>query len=465
MTRTTKQITNVLERARGCVNDENFDTSALKGLITELINVVIVLSSQLATNSSNSSKPPSQDPNRPRKIRKSKGRKRKPGGQNGHKGNYLKPVEDPTESEDILVDRTTLPPGKYHTVGFESRQVFDVEVSIHVKEYRGEIVANEKGEEFIAEFPEGVTEPTQYGNSVKATSVYTSQHQLIPLARVKDQFRDQFGISLSKGSVWNWNVEAYELLEPFETWARQELITAKVNNADETGINVGGKRLWLHSTSNNKVTLFHADEKRGQEAMNRMGILPQFKGILIHDHWKPYFGYPCEHALCNAHHLRELEAAFEEGQKWAKQMQDLLMEMKIAVEEAGGSLSKKPADKFRERYRQLLKSADQECPLNEQTRAQSKSRKLLERLRDFEVETLRFLENQNVPFTNNLGENDLRMTKVQQKISGCFRSMDGARVFCRVRSYLSTCRKNGLGPAEALKLLFDGKLPAFVTVT
>ena len=223
------------------------------------------------------------------------------------------------------------------------------------------------------------------------------------------------------------------------------------------------KRVWLHSVSNEKVTLFHPDEKRGQEAMDRMGVLPSFLGVLMHDHWKPYFGYECIHALCNAHHLRELEACVEiDGQKCAKKMQDLLIVMRDRVEKGGGSVSKSRAIMFRKAYRKLLKRAELECPHNPLQRAQAKSRNLLVRLRDFETETLRFLEEANIPFTNNQGENDIRMTKVQQKISGCFRSMDGAKVFCRIRSYLSTCRKNGIGPSEALKQLFDGKSPSFM---
>lgn len=435
-----------------------------KRAVSDLFEVVAFLTNRLGLNSNNSSKPPSQDPNREKPVKTARGRKRrKPSGQKGHKGNCLKPVEKPTESEEILIDRRTLPHGQYRRVGFETRQVFDIEISFSVKEYRGEILENEKGEQYVAEFPEGVTEPAQYGNTVKAHSVYMSQFQLVPLARVEDHFRDQLGLLLSKGSISNWNALAYQKLESFEEWARRSLIGSLCNHVDETGINVGGKRLWLHSVSNEKVTLFHPDERRGQEAMDRMGVLPYFRGVLIHDHWKPYFGYDCIHALCNAHHLRELEASVEfDGQKWAKQMQKLLCEMRDAAEAGGGVVSNNRSTRFKIAYRKLLKLAEKECPRDLSRRAQTKSRNLLERLRDFEVETLRFLDDAKVPFTNNRGENDIRMTKVQQKISGCFRSMDGVRVFCRVRSYLSTCRKNGVGPSEALKLLFDGKSPSFM---
>jgi len=462
--KTTKvKVTELVDKGRTCLKNEQNVSSGFKEIFSELLDVVVLLSARLGINSDNSSKPPSQDPNRNKKIRKANGRKRKPGAQKGHKGSYLKQVKDPTHVEEIGVDQSSLPPGEYRNAGFESRQVFDVEVSIVVTEYRAEILVNEDGIEFIADFPEGVTEPAQYGSSVKANSVYMSQFQLVPLARVEDHFRDQVGLPVSKGSVSNWNALAYKKLESFEDWARKTLIGSYCNNADETGINVNGTRLWLHSISNEKATLFHPDEKRGHEAMDRMGILPYFKGILVHDHWKAYFRYKCTHTLCNAHHLRELEAAIEfDGQKWAKRMQKLLIVMRDAVEKNGGAITKKQATRLKKAYRKLLELADEECPHNPDSRAQTKSRNLLERLRNFETETLRFLEDPNVPFTNNRGENDIRMTKVQQKISGCFRSMDGAKIFCRIRSYLSTCRKNGIGPSEALRLLFDGKSPGFM---
>lgn len=437
---------------------------AVKAAVENLLDLVIAFSNRLNLGSGNSHKPPSQDPNRKKKTRTAKGQRRKPGGQKGHKGNCLRKVDHPTEIEEIFVDRSSIPFGDYKRVGFETRQVFDMEISISVKEYRAEILVNEQGVEYMAEFPPGVTEPAQYGDLLKATSVYMSQFQLIPQDRVKDYFHDQVGIPLSKGSVGNFNVLAYNLLEGFEQGARSQLISSLRNHSDETGINVSGKRLWLHSLSNDQVTLFHPDEKRGQEAMDRMDILPHYKGILVHDHWKPYFGYDCVHALCNAHHLRELEFAHKEcSQKWAKSMQNLLLAMKAAVEKAGGVFPKKKSDKYRRKYRRILKRAQAECPRDKDSRAQSKSRNLLERLEKFETETLRFMDDINVPFTNNLGENDIRMTKVQQKISGCFRSMEGAKIFCRVRSFLSTCRKNGVGPTEALNSLFQGQLPSFVT--
>ena len=339
-------------------------------------------------------------------------------------------------------------------------------------EYRAEILKDQQGNRYVAPFPEGVTRPVQYGNSVKVNSVYMSQYQLIPYNRIEDHFLEQLRIPVSGGSIFNFNQEAYERLERFDQWVRIQLAASDLLHVDETGVNIGGKRNWLHSASNADWTCFFPHVKRGTEAMDAMGILPTFRGILCHDHWKPYFKYGAFHALCNAHHLRELESAFEQDkQQWAATMSDLLKEINQAVLDAGGVLPAADSKHFRKRYRKLLSEAEGECPAPKETQRQgsrgklprSKARNLLERLRDYEDEVLRFMDEADVPFSNNQAENDIRMTKVQQKISGCFRSWDGALIFCRIRSYLSTCRKQGITATEALTLLFEGKSPEFMT--
>lgn len=460
----TLQGREIISEAMIALEKENGLSLELKKAFTSLVEFSSILLNHLGVSSTNSSLPPSKDPYRIKKTSNATGKKRKPGGQKGHSGNYLKPVAEPNEIEQIFVDKSSLPPGIYTQAGFEKRQEFNVSVSVHVKEYQAEILVNKKGEEFVADFPKGIDHLTQYGSTVKATSVYLSQAQLIPLDRVRDCFHDQFNLPLSKGSVSNFNLAAYKKLEYFEEWAQLQLFMSPSINADETGINIGGKQHWLHCLSTSLLTLFHPDKNRGTEAMDRMGILPEYEGKVIHDHWKPYFKYlSCIHSLCNAHHLRELERAFEQdNQKWAKQMQKLLLQIKTATDLAGGCLSKKKAIKFRKKYRRLLARAQKECPANLKSRAQSKSRNLLERLIKFEDETLRFMEDFDISFTNNVAENDQRMTKVQQKISGCFRTMEGAKIFCRIRSYLITCRKNGVGATEALNLLFEDKLPKFM---
>jgi len=205
--------------------------------------------------------------------------------------------------------------------------------------------------------------------------------------------------------------------------------------------------------------------------MDESNIIPQFGGVLCHDHWKPYYRYKqLLHSLCNAHHARGGTRAFEQdGQLWAQKMDELLKTINNAVHEAGGALNDIKATSYRQQYQELLARAESECPAPEKEKTKgkrgrlkrSKSRNLLERLINYEDDVLRFMSDEDIPFTNNRGENDIRMTKVQQKISGCFRSMEGAEIFCRVRGYLLTCQKHGVSSRKAMELLFDGKLPEF----
>ena len=458
-----------LKKVETLLSEEKGLSPAMRSMVEMLVLLVTLMVNRLNRNSRNSSKPPSSDPNRKRE-RKEKGC-RKAGGQKGRVGVTLEKVDKPDKVEVIKVDRRKLPRGEYKEAGYEARQVFDIEISRIVTEYRAEILEDNEGDQFVAPFPKGVTKAVQYGTSVKEHSVYMSQYQLIPYKRIQGYFREQIGMPVSEGSIYHFNQEAYDLLETFEEKAKAALVTSEVLHVDETGINKNGDKYWLHSASNRLWTHFSPHEKRGTEAMNSIGILPKFKGILCHDHWKPYYTYDCTHALCNAHHLRELTAVWEEDkQQWAKEMKTLLEETNRAVKDAGGLLESSKSEKYRQRYRSIVKNAETECPAPDETNRKgkrgrvkrTKARNLLERLREYEDDVLRFMDNKNVPFTNNLGENDIRMTKVQQKISGCFRSMEGKNFFCRIRSYLSTCRKQGVSSSQALKMLFRGELPDFV---
>lgn len=461
-------IGTMLARLRQQLDDETALSPALRATIEMLLVIVTLLVNRLGLNSRNSSTPPSSDPQRKRKQKKPSDKKA--GGQNGHQGSTLKQVDKPDEIKVIRLDKRTLPRGHYHDVGFESRQVIDIKISTVVTEYRAQILEDAQGKRYVAPFPTAVTRPVQYGIALKAHAVYLSQFQLIPYQRIQDHFRDQMNLALSAGTLYNFNAQAYAMLERFDALAADTLAASPLMHADETGANVNGKTIWLHSASNDRWTHFRIHAKRGTEAMNDIGILPRFKGILCHDHWKPYFTYDCTHALCNAHHLRELERAWEQDhQTWAQRMKVLLEEINVAVHTAGGQLTPEAAHAYRTTYRQVLADAQSECPPPEPRHAgkrgrqkRSKARNLLERLIHYEGDVLRFMENLIVPFTNNQGENDLRMTKVQQKISGCFRSSEGAQMFCRIRGYLSTCRKHGVSASEALTLLFQGEMPAFV---
>ena len=444
---------------------------ALSATLETLLMVVQLLANRLNLNSRNSSKPPSSDKSRTREKRRGEN-KRKAGGQSGSVGTTLRPVDDPDEIETLTIDQSALPPGEYREAGFERRQVFDIDISRIVIEYRAQVVVNENGQRFVAPFPDHVTKAVQYGAGVKAHAVYLSQYQLIPYQRVQEYFQDQLNLPISAGSIYNFNQQAFALLEEFEQKLVDHLVAAPLLHTDETSVNIDGKLHWLHCHSNERWTLFYAHARRGTYAMNEKNVLPRFRGVLCHDHWKPYYQYTgCEHALCNAHHSRELERAHEQdNQQWAKHMQELLNDILIDVKQQGGSLPAEQAKHYTERYRNLLRQAEIECPPPDEKKnpkqrgrtKRSKARNLLERLQLYEQDVLRFMVNPIVPFTNNQSENDLRMTKVHQKISGCFRSKDGADIFCRVRSFISTCRKNRLSASSALSLLFTGKLPDFL---
>ena len=399
---------------------------------------------------------------------------KKPGGQPGHRGVTLQPVDNPDEIIPLAIDKRTLPKGRdYNVEGYIAKQVVNIKIYRHVVEYRAEILADNCGNQYIAEFPQDVTRPIQYGSTVKSHVTYLSIYQLIPYKRIEEQFANEYKIPISPGSIFNFIVEAATKLRElnFPEIAKANLLASPVNHSDETGINVNAKRVWLHVCSNKQWTWVEPHEKRGSTAMNDINILPNYLGTLCHDHWKPYYIYDkCDHSLCNAHHLRELTRAFEQdNQQWAEKMHSFLLKLKKEVENTDMQcLSEEKIQERQEQYRNILADADIECPAimaepgEKRKPKQGKARNLLTRLRDYESDVLRFTIDPFVPFTNNLGENDIRMNKVQQKISGCFRSMDGAKNYSLIRSYLSTCKKNGVSGTEALDLLFNNKLPKFL---
>jgi transposase len=294
-------VTSSIENAKKQIAEDKTLSSSMKATFELLILIITLLVNRLGINSSNSSKPPSQDPNRDkdedkkkRKTRKDKGIKRKPGAQPGHKGVTLEKIQDPDDIEEIKIDLRTIPPGDYEDAGYDSRQVFDVNISLHVKEYRAQILEDKKtGRQYVAVFPDDVTKAAQYGNEVRAQAVYMSIFQMIPLARILDYFKEQAGLLVSKGSISNFKKVAYKKLEEigFKAWVSAKLFASEVCHADETGINVNGKRIWLHGLSNEKYTIYHPDIKRGKEAMDRMGVLEKYGGVLCHDHWKPYYRF------------------------------------------------------------------------------------------------------------------------------------------------------------------------------
>jgi transposase len=460
-------VDDTLSHVKQLLETERNLSPALKSALEVMLLLVSVLLNRATLNSKNSSKPPSSDPHRKKGARK---KSAKPsGGQLLHQGKTLQKIEDPDETKMIMIDRRTLPKGHYTEDGFETHQVFDIDISRVVTEYQAQRLINEQGQCFVAPFPKKVSKAVQYGDGIKAHAVYLSQYQLLPYKRIQEYFTDQLQMPISEGSLYNFNLQAYEHLAEFEAISKEKLVASPILHADETDININGKGHWLHSASNAQWTHFFPHTRRGTVAMNAINILPLYHGTLCHDHWKPYYKYDCTHSLCNAHHLRELNRAWEQDkQAWAHEMKQLLENMSSAVNDAGGVLLDKQAEQWKRKYRKLLEKAQTECPPPDKPEKakrgrikRSKARNLLERLIDYEEDVLRFMTDAYVPFTNNAAENSIRMTKVHQKISGCFRSMEGAEMFCRIRGYLTTCRKQGISATQAMRLVFEEKLPKF----
>ncbi len=436
------------------------------------------LKGQLLMNSRNSSKPPSSDGlKKPKAIpgsqRRSSGRK--PGGQFGHPGTTLKARANPDsvvhhpllQCKGCQVDLSAIP-----ALGTENRQSFDLPpIQIQVTEHQAEIkICPCCGTKGTAVFPDGVDSRVGYGPNLKGFALYLQHQQLIPARRVRDILEGVLGHRISIGSVLTWAMIAYLRLEAFAADVVRRITTSPVVNFDETSMRCEGDKSWLHSASTQRLTFFGIHRRRGTEAMIDFGILPNFRGVAVHDHWDPYFTFEqCSHGLCNSHILRELLFVEEVcGEKWARSMGKLLSEIHGRVQDAKACgqirLNLPTRLRFLEQYERILKQgyrlhrSDPDLGSGSRgPRKQCKQKNLLDRLRDRSREVLRFMTDFEVPFTNNLSEQDIRMNKVKLKISGCFRSFEGAEIFCRIRSYFSTWQKNGQDAIQAAQAIFRGQ--------
>lgn len=435
--------------------------------IAELKSRITALEVRLAKDSHNSSKPPSSDGLRkpaPKSLRQAGQRPK--GGQKGHKGSAL---ERSSEPDQVIIHPL---PATCDACGStldeahisEARQVFDIPPQpVQVTEHRIMEARCTCGKVHRSGFPEGVTATTQYGPRVQATVVYLTQHHMLPILRTTRILRDTYGVALSPGAVVRMIRTAADHLASAVADIANAVQNAHVAHFDETGMRVAGKLHWLHTAATPHLTWVGIHTRRGQEAFDAFGILPGFQGTAIHDGWAPYRKYDCLHGLCNAHHLRELTCIHElYGQRWAKNMIDLLVAAHREVTQ--GPLSDDRMAQINADYTTILAKGDTIHPIKRRKdgsahRKQSYPTNLLRRLHEYREDVLRFLSDPEVPFTNNIAEQAVRMPKVKQKISGCFRTFDGAAAFCTIRSYLETLRKQGVDLLHALVQSFQGENP------
>lgn len=448
------------------------------------------LADRLTTNSRNSSKPPSTDgyakpsskakdsgatsesdpkddkPN-PKSLRQKSGLK--PGGQKGHKGTTLQQTEKAEHTRyhpviDCEQCHRSLRADK--PIKLVERQVFEpgrfghFEVIAHV----AEVKECGCGHVTHASFPEGIDAHVQYGPVTQALAVYLCQYQLVPYKRASQFFMDIFGLEVSTGSICTFQKNAYDQLASTEQAIKYALKGEPIAGADETGMRVAGALWWMHVLRTEKWTLYHLDPSKGHSAIESMGILLVFAGILVHDHYKVYFRYAAAHVLCNAHHLRELQGVIDRDcNHYAARLQRLLRLAchlsngfrKIGMEAMPEVIRQRITSLFERTAKRALAEEAEHMERVRQRLGRDKVKNtkafnLFKRLVEFKEEALRFMTDLNIPFDNNGSEQDIRNGKVKQKISGCIRSKKGAKWYARIRSYVSSARKQGQNVFEAL---------------
>jgi transposase len=427
------------------------------------------LEGRFSLNSRNSSKPPSSDglaKPKPKSLRVAG--QAPSGGQSGHAGSTKKQVANPDFIEvhaapkfcDVCQAQLLNPELA------EIRQVFELpSVKMQVTEHRAMRAQCTCGKTHKAQFPTQVTGSMVYGPVAQATMVYLNNYQMLPLQRITELFHSAFNLPISEAAILKANAEAVHRLNPVVDAIRQALTSAPVLHVDETGLRVNGTLKWLHTAATKTLTWLGVHENRGAKAFAHFELLPLFKGVMVHDGWKPYRALDCTHSLCNAHHLRELTYVHEEqGQVWAGQMITLLKAACAAVGD-NGVIEPMQLAPMRAQYAQYLEQGKVENPLQAASGKpgrvkQTKARNLLNRLELYAADVWRFAVEPDVDFTNNLAEQAVRMPKVKQKISGCFRTDEGARSFGVMRSYLASAQKQGFNLYQALVETFQGAPPA-----
>ena len=434
--KTVKELKETIKQQAAEIEQLKEENEALRGMVSK--------------NSSNSSKPPSSDGyNKIQNSREPTGKK--PGGQVGHKGHMPKLYEKPTKIIEIKAKKCECGGDVRYIEGkYAKKQFVDIEIKTNITEYREyKGVCDCCGSRVENHAP--MRDIITYGDSLKSFVNMLSIEGNVSVNRIGQMLTEITGglIKLSEGTICKWNRDLSKLLVPTIETIKEKLFVSPVLHKDETGIWVDKKLNWFHVLSNDKYSLYYADKKRGKDADTEAGLLPAFKGVLVHDNFKTLYHFTCTHAECNAHILRYLKGAVEsKKRRWAKDMIEFLLKAKTTVEEK--ILSEAEILDYHRLYDEILDSGQLEYARSEKPNYRGEDATLWRRLKEYKTQHLLFLSDRTVPFDNNQAERDLRMVKAKTKISGCFRSIDGDSVFAVLKSYTSTLRKNGLNIFAAL---------------
>lgn len=442
---------------------------AVVQLVTNMAARIQELEHRTKKNSKNSHKPPSTDGlNKPKTTSLRGKSERKTGGQPGHIGHTLHQVAEP----DVIIQHPVTHCSGCHAslaeepaIRTKKRQVFDIPpifLAVTQHETEQKVCPHCRCVE-ESTFPKEVTNSTQYGPHIQQLIVYLKYHQHLSLERTAEFFEDVCHHPISQGTINRVLQVVSERLMPLEAQLHAHLLQEPVVHCDETGFRNQGKTEWVHTVSTQHMTLQYRHEKRGKEAMDAIGFLPAYEGITVHDGWRSYFTYEsCEHVLCHVHHLRELKGIYEQtNQTWAKEMIDFLLTAKVAKEQANGQLRAEQLVHFEKEFDRILAQGEQLNPTPQKEKKsrgrpkQTPARNLLDRLGNHRDAVLAFLIHPAIPFDNNQAERDIRSIKVQQKISGSFRSAYGADNFLRVKSVISTLKKQRKSIFHAIQELLE----------
>ena len=439
------------------------ENKMLKALLVEALARIEELEARLNQSSNNSSKPPSSDGLKKTIKNNREKTARKPGAQPGHQGSGLTPFTSvDKEVKRALAGQCECGADltKQPVINTEKRQVIDLpEKLFEVVEYLVEVKRCMCGKTHKAELE--YEQRVQYGKRFKALLVYMNVQQQIPYDRLQEFTRDIIGLTVSDGLIQSALQACSQHLDKPIEQIKEALLESSVAHADETGVRCEGKTNWLHNLSNRLYTFYFFHVKRGKEAMDTMGILPDYKGTLVHDRWASYDQYDCKHALCNAHLLRDLKFLHEEmNRQWAAELKVILQQAN--ERKNAENITKHYQTRIRNQIEHLVCMALRKEPKEKHQagkrgkKPQSKAIRLLEVFRNRLDQVLMFLYNEDVPFDNNRAERDIRMMKLKQKISGCFRSTKGIETFCKVRSYISTVKKQNKNVWQAITVAIQG---------